>query len=93
MIARLRGAALLSLTVLCGCVGPMGQREAQTRATRSLRSFCQDAACGSWKLVKTQKVKSRWLVDFESPSRLYTVAVDQTGATNVSVWDKNPTPR
>ena len=90
MKAPLRGAIiLLALAGLSGCASPMGQREAQTRASRSLRVFCQDAACGPTRLLKSQKIKSRWLVDFESGTRLYTVAVDPTGATDVSVWDKN----
>jgi hypothetical protein len=69
----------------------MRQREAEQRANRSLNSFCRNAACGPARLVKTQRLKnSRWLVDFETPSRLYTVMVDNGGNTEVSVWDKNP---
>ncbi len=67
----------------------MGQREAVSRAGRSLRAFCQEKACGTPRLVKSQKLSSRWLVDFETPAGLYTVAVDSGGSTNVSVWDKN----
>jgi hypothetical protein len=66
----------------------MGQREAEIRAGRSLKGFCADAPCGSVRLVKAQKIKDRWLVDYETASRLYTVAVDRSGSTNVSVWDK-----
>jgi hypothetical protein len=66
----------------------MGQREAETRAGRSLRGFCAGSPCGSFRLVKAQKIKERWLVDYESATRLYTVAVDRSGNTNVSVWDK-----
>jgi hypothetical protein len=84
-----RGTALfLFLFVLAGCVSPLGQREAESRANRSLRNFCQNKACGTARLVKTQKLKDRWLVDFESATGLYTVAVDQGGNTDISVWEK-----
>jgi hypothetical protein len=68
----------------------MGQREAELRASRSLRSFCQQSPCGTLRLLKAQKIKDRWLVDFETPGGLYTVAVNRGGNTEVSVWDKNP---
>jgi hypothetical protein len=68
----------------------MRQREAESRAGRSLRVFCQDKACGPTHLLKTQKLKDRWLVDFETTNGLYTVAVNRGGSTDVSVWDKNP---
>lgn len=91
MIPGFRGAALILLCafVLAGCVGPMRQREAESRAGQSLRSFCRDKACGAPHLVKTQKLKNRWLVDFETTGGLYTVAVDPGGNTDISVWDKN----
>ena len=73
---------------LAGCASPMGQREAEVRANHSLNNFCLKAACGPAKLVKAQKIKDRWLVDFETPAGLYTVMVDQGGNTQVSVWDK-----
>jgi hypothetical protein len=68
----------------------MRQREAESRAGRSLRTFCQDKSCGPARLLKTQKLKDRWLVDFETTRGLYTVAVNRGGGTDVSVWDKNP---
>ncbi len=68
----------------------MRQREAESRASRSLQTFCQNKACGPARLVKTEKIKNRWLVDFETLGGLYTVAVDPGGNTDVSVWDKNP---
>jgi hypothetical protein len=77
---------------LTGCASPMGQREAEVRANRSLTSFCREKACGPAKLIRAQKLKTRWLVDFETPAGLYTVMVDQGGNTQVSVWDKNPAP-
>ena len=87
-----RAAMLLGLgIVLAGCAGPMGQREAETRANNSLNNFCRQAACGAARLIRTQKIKDRWLVDFETQAGLYTVTVDRGGNTQVSVWDKNPT--
>jgi hypothetical protein len=83
---------LLCGVALAGCASPMGQREAVVRANNSLSNFCRQKACGPAKLVKAQKIKSRWLVDFETPAGLYTVVVDNGGNTQVSVWDKNPTP-
>jgi hypothetical protein len=90
VIRVLAGAVLfLSSLVLAGCVGPMGQREAEARAGRSLRDFCAGTPCGPAHLVNAQKLKDRWLVDFETANGLYTVAVNQGGNTDVSVWDKN----
>jgi hypothetical protein len=87
----LRAAMLLVCGVtVAGCVSPMGQREAEVRANQSLNAFCRKAACGPAKLVKAQKLKDRWLVDFETQAGLYSVMVDQGGDTQVSVWDKNP---
>jgi hypothetical protein len=77
--------------MLAGCASPMGQREAEVRANHSLNDFCRAAACGPAKLIKAQKLKDRWLVDFETQAGLYSVTVDQGGNTQVSVWDKNPT--
>lgn len=70
----------------------MGQREAVTRANRSLADFCVKAACGKGKLVKAQKLKDHWLVDYETQAGFYAVMVDNGGNTQVSVWDKNPNP-
>ncbi len=67
----------------------MSQREAIARANRSLRSFCAQSPCGAVKLMRAQKLKNRWMVDFDAPGGIYTVAVDRGGAANVSVWDKN----
>lgn len=89
MTSGFRGAALIFCAfVLAGCVGPMRQREAESRASQSLHRFCQNKSCGTPRLVKAQKLKSRWLVDFETSGGLYTVAVDQGGNTDVTVWDK-----
>ena len=74
---------------LAACLAPMGQREAQSRAADGLRKFCRDQPCGATKLVAAQKVKDRWLVDFDAATKKYTVAVDNGGNTDVSVWDKS----
>jgi hypothetical protein len=88
-----RFGQLLVLTGICalavGCAAPMGQREAQTRAADGLRRFCRDTPCGATKLVAAQKLKNRWLVDFDAPANKYTVAVDMGGNTEVSVWNKS----
>ena len=87
-----RGLAVFFCALaLTACAAPMRQREAEQRANRSLNSFCRDAPCGPTRLVKAQRLKNnRWLVDFETQARLYTVMVDNGGNTEVSVWDKNP---
>jgi hypothetical protein len=84
------GAGIFFILLLAGCAGPMGQREAENRASRSLAEFCRQSPCGPAHLVKAQKIKNRWLVDFETASGIYTVAVNSGGNTDVSVWDKNP---
>ena len=68
----------------------MGQREAVTRANRSLANFCRQTPCDQPRLRQAQKLKDRWLVDYESQTRLYTVMVDNGGNSQVSLWDKNP---
>ncbi len=69
----------------------MGTREAENRAGRALAEFCTTTPCGTRKFVRIEKIKDRWMVDFETANGLYTVAVNQrTGATDLSVWDKNP---
>lgn len=88
MNLRIGGTALIFL-FLAGCAAPMGEREAQLRASRSLRDFCAGAACGTPRMTKSQKIRDRWLVDFETAGGLYTVTVDPGGNTNVTVWDKS----
>ena len=89
MKQALLGAFFISSFLLAGCAAPMSQREAETRAGRSLREFCAQTPCGSARLIKAQKIRDRWLVDYETAGGLYTVAVDRGGNTDVSVWDKN----
>ena len=77
---------------MAGCAAPMGQREAQTRAATGLMKFCRTKSCGATKLVSAQKLKDRWLVDFDAPANKYAVIVDRGGNTEISVWDKSLTP-
>jgi hypothetical protein len=79
--------------VLAGCAAPMRQGEAQMIAAAGLRRFCRDQPCGPTKLVSAQKIKDRWLVDFDAPAGKYAVAVDSDGSTQVSIWDKNSPAR
>jgi hypothetical protein len=90
MVAPRAAALFLCAVSLTACAGPMGQREAVSRANRSLRNFCSQAACGAIRIVKAQKLKNNWLVDYETQTGLYAVMVDNGGNTQVSVWDKNP---
>jgi len=79
----------IGVLLLAGCAGPVNQREAETLASRSLRKFCAASPCGAPRLVKTERLKDRWMVDFDAPNGLYTVAVDRSGNTEVTAWDKN----
>jgi len=45
-------ALFLCGILLSACAAPMAQREAVTRANRSLADFCRQAPCGPAKLVK-----------------------------------------
>jgi hypothetical protein len=76
-------AALL----LSGCISPMTTREAQTLAHERLVKYCA-GRCGALTLAHTQKIKSRWLVDFEAPRQKFTVIVEDDGNSRVTVWDK-----
>jgi very-short-patch-repair endonuclease len=40
-------------------------------------------------MARTQKIKSRWLVDFEAPRQKFTVIVEDDGNAKVTVWDKS----
>ena len=69
----------------------MGQREAEQSASRApeqISAAKAPAARPIWS--RRRRSKHRWLVDFETQAGLYTVAVDNGGNTEVSVWDKNP---
>ena len=66
----------------------MAAREAQTRAQARMTRYCA-GHCGALQLVHAQKIKDRWLIDFDGPGRKYTVMVDDGGNTQISVWDKS----
>ena len=87
-----RGAASIILTVslvtvLGGCFAPMTTREAQAIAGQRMTKYC-NARCGAFTLSKTQKIKDRWLVDFEAPRHKFTVTVEGNGNASVDIWNK-----
>jgi hypothetical protein len=84
----LRGTAILtSFTLLAGCFAPMSTREAQTIASQQLTKYCA-GKCGAFALGRTQRIKSRYLVDFEAPRQRFTVIVENDGNAKVTAWDK-----
>jgi very-short-patch-repair endonuclease len=88
MIAPLRGAFIVTcLVVLAGCFAPMTTREAQTIANTKLTRYC-NSQCGALTLGRTQRIKNRWLVDFEAPRQRFTVIVENDGNSQVTAWDK-----
>jgi hypothetical protein len=81
------GAFILGLIGLGGCFAPVSQREAQDIATVRLNKYCR-GNCGALKIAGTQKIKDRWLVDFEAPKHKFTVTVENDGNSKVTTWDK-----
>jgi hypothetical protein len=65
----------------------MTTREAQTIARQRVIKYCH-GRCGAVALGRTQKIKSRWLVDFDAPRQKFTVIVEDDGNSRVTVWDK-----
>jgi len=91
---RLSGRGAIRITVgissalaLGGCFAPMTTREAQTIASQRMTKYC-NARCGAFTLAKTQKIKNRWLVDFEAPRHKFTVTVESNGNASVDIWNK-----
>ena len=72
---------------LSGCIAPMSTREAQDIAHERLVKYCQ-GRCGALTLSGTQKIKSRWLVDFDAPRQKFTVIVEDDGNSKVTIWNK-----
>jgi very-short-patch-repair endonuclease len=66
----------------------MTTREAQTIASARLTKYC-GGKCGAITLGRTQRIKSRYLVDFEAPRQRFTVIVENDGNTKVTAWDKS----
>ena len=88
MIAPLRGAFIvISTAALAGCFAPMTTREAQNIANTRLIKYC-NSQCGTLTLGRTQRIKNRWLVDFDSPRQRFTVIVENDGNAKVTAWDK-----
>jgi very-short-patch-repair endonuclease len=65
----------------------MTTREAQGIAQERLTKYC-NSRCGALTLRRTQKIKTRWLVDFEAPRQKFTVIVEDDGNSRITAWDK-----
>jgi len=88
MIRSFRGAFIgISLIALGGCFAPMTTREAQDIANTRLTRYC-NSRCGALTLGRTQRIKDRWLVDFEAPRQKFTVIVENDGNSKITTWDK-----
>ena len=81
------GLTALAAASLCGCVAPMTTHEAQDIAHERVVKYCKDR-CGALTLAHTQKIKNRWLVDFDGPRQKFTVLVEDDGNSKVTVWNK-----
>jgi hypothetical protein len=69
----------------------MTAREAREIASTRLTKYC-GGHCGPVAWSHTQKIKSRWLVDFDGQKQKFTVTVEDDGNARVSVWDKQTQP-
>lgn len=78
----------LTVLTLCACFAPMRAPEAQGIARDRLARYCRNGGCGAYQLGHTQKIKDRWLVDFEAPRHRFTVIVEDNGSAKVTTWDK-----
>ena len=79
--------AALAPLLMAGCIGPMSRQEAESYASRRMVRFCA-RACAGWRITGAQRMKDRWLVDFDAPRHRLSVLVDNGGNTEVTVWDK-----
>ena len=83
-----RGFSVLVIGLaLAGCIAPMTAREAQDIAHTRLDKYCK-GRCGTLAWSNTQKIKNRWLVDFEASRQKFTVIVEGDGNSSVTVWEK-----
>jgi len=80
-------AALSAALLLTGCISPMTTREAQQIASGRINKYCA-GHCGAVALAHTQKIKKRWLVDFEGPRQKFTVIVEDDGNSKITTWNK-----
>jgi hypothetical protein len=88
---RTAGTGLFLMTILAlgGCASPMGQSEAVHLANTSLRKYCSGhGGCAQLRLAHAQKIKDRWLIEYDGAANTYGVAVNNDGNTDVSVWEK-----
>jgi hypothetical protein len=79
---------LFIAAALGGCFAPMTTREAQQIAGDHLARYCH-GQCGAVKLAGTQRIRNRWLVDFDAPAHKFTVIVENDGNAKVTTWDKS----
>jgi hypothetical protein len=91
--APFRGLCILVIGMaLSGCLAPMTAREARDIAHSRLDKYCQ-GRCGTLAWNNTQKIRKRWLVDFEDQRQKFTVIVEGDGNSRVTVWQKGvPAP-
>ena len=92
MIGAKKGAGffLLSVMALPGCASPVGQREAVQIATARLNKYCGESpGCRPMHFTAAQKIKGRWLIEFDTPANQFAVAVGEDGNSEVSIWDKS----
>ena len=83
-----RGLSVLAIGLaLAGCIAPMTAREAQDIAHTRLDKYCK-GRCGTLAWSNTQKIKNRWLVDFDASRQKFTVIVEGDGNSSVTVWEK-----
>ena len=88
MSILLKGAlTALAAASLYGCIAPMTTHEAQDIANTRLIKYC-NGQCGAVTLGRTQRIKDRWLVDFEAPRQKFTVIVENDGNSKVTTWEK-----
>ena len=68
----------------------MTQREAVEIANRAHAQILRrQPPVRPLRLAHTQKIKDRWLVEFDTAATSYGVAVAGDGNTEISIWDKS----
>jgi len=83
-----RGLSVLVIALaVAGCIAPMTAREARDIAHTRLDKYCK-GRCGTLAWSNTQKIKNRWLVDFDASRQKFTVIVEGDGNSSVTVWEK-----
>ena len=91
MTAPFRGLCILVVGIaLSGCIAPLTAREARNIAHERLDKYCR-GTCGQLAWSNTQKIKKRWLVDFDGQKQKFTVIVEDDGNSTVTAWDKGLT--